>query len=300
MSGMILRLQKKYGEFIHSGAQLFFLAVGVLADSHELRMGCLSLLAVISLFAWMTALRRRRAIVDTPTSRIASAAQGVVELSGQGKPVDPPLFSRLNGLPCLWYHYQVEKKQHDDWKMIIDEESDLSFILDDGSGCCVVDVEGAEILTRHKETRSSENHRTTEWKLLVGDLIYARGEFHTLGGGTMELDAREDVGNLLAEWKKDPARLLKRFDLNGDGLLDETEWNLARQAARREVSRLHRELRNDADVHTLRRPGNDQPYLISNFDPQRLARRFLLRAGAHLTLFLASLATMAWVWQQAS
>ena len=184
--------------------------------------------------------------------------------------------------------------------MIIDEESDLSFILDDGSGCCVVDVEGAEILTRHKETRSSENHRTTEWKLLVGDLIYARGEFHTLGGGTMELDAREDVGNLLAEWKKDPARLLKRFDLNGDGLLDETEWNLARQAARREVSRLHRELRNDADVHTLRRPGNDQPYLISNFDPQRLARRFLLRAGAHLTLFLASLSTMAWVWQQAS
>ena len=300
MSGMILRLQKKYGEFIHSGAQLVLLAVGVLADSYELRMGCLSLLAVISLFAWVAALHRRRAIVDTPTSRIASAAQGVVELSGRGKPLEPPLFSRLHGLPCLWYRYQLEEKQDNEWKIVAEEESDLSFILDDGSGTCVVDVEGAEILTKHQETRNSEIHRMTEWKLLIGDLIYARGGFHTLGGGAVELDVREDVGNLLAEWKKDQASLLKRFDLNGDGLLDETEWNLARQAARREVSRLHRELRNDADVHTLRRPGNDQPYLISNFDPQRLARRFLLRAGAHLTLFLASLSTMAWVWQQAS
>ena len=205
MSGMILGLQKKYGEFIHSGAQLVLLAVGVLADSHELRMGCLSLLAVISLFAWVAALRRRRAIVDTPTSRIASAAQGVVELSGRGKPVEPPLFSRLHGLPCLWYRYQLEEKQDNEWKIVAEEESDLSFILDDGSGTCVVDVEGAEILTKHKETRNSENHRMTEWKLLIGDLIYARGGFHTLGGGAVELDVREDVGNLLAEWKKDQA-----------------------------------------------------------------------------------------------
>ena len=71
MSGMIPGLQKKYVEFIHSGAQLALLAVGVLADFHELRIGSLSLLAVISLFAWVAALRRRRAIVDTPTSRIA-------------------------------------------------------------------------------------------------------------------------------------------------------------------------------------------------------------------------------------
>ena len=298
MSGMIPGLQKKYVEFIHSGAQLALLAVGVLADFHELRIGSLSLLAVISLFAWVAALRRRRAIVDTPTSRIASAAQGVVELSGRGKPLEPPLFSRLHGLPCLWYRYQLEEKQDNEWKIVAEEESDLSFILDDGSGTCVVDVEGAEILTKHQETRNSENHRMTEWKLLIGDLIYARGGFHTLGGGAVELDAREDVGNLLAEWKKDQANLLKRFDLNGDGLLDETEWNLARQAARREVARLHRELRNDADVHTLRRPGNDQPYLISNLDPQHLARRFLLRAAAHLVVFLTSLATMAWVWQQ--
>ena len=298
MSGMILGLQKKYGEFIHSGAQLALLAVGVLADSHELRIGCLALLAVISLLAWVAALRRRRAIADTPTSRIASAAQGVVELSGRGKPVEPPLFSRLHGLPCLWYRYQLEEKQDNEWKIVAEEESDLSFILDDGSGTCVVDVEGAEILTKHKETRNSENHRMTEWKLLIGDLIYARGGFHTLGGGAVELDVREDVGNLLAEWKKDQASLLKRFDLNGDGLLDETEWNLARQAARREVVRSHRELRNDADVHTLRRPGNDQPYLISNLDPKRLARRFLFWASAHLVVFLVSLAAMARVWQQ--
>ena len=52
MSGMIPGLQKKYVEFIHSGAQLALLAVGVLADFHELRIGSLSLLAGGMGFGW--------------------------------------------------------------------------------------------------------------------------------------------------------------------------------------------------------------------------------------------------------
>ena len=296
---MILVLQKKYGEFVQSGAQLFLLAAGMLVESLEVRMACLALLAVVSLFAWMAALRRRHAIIDTPSSRIASAAQGLVELCGRGKALEPPLYSRLNTQACLWYRYQVDEKQDNEWKTIIDDESDLPFIINDGSGDCVIDVEGAEILTRHKETQNNEHRRVTEWKLLVGDMIYARGDFLTLGGGAMEFDTHQDVGHLLAEWKKDPASLLKRFDLNGDGLLDEAEWKLARQAARREVVRQHSELRNEADVHTLRRPGDDQPYLISNLDPKRLARRFLYWSAAHVMLFLVSLGVMAWAWRHA-
>ena len=294
---MILSFRKSYGQLITSGAQLVLFAIGAQAESREGWVACLALIAAISLCAWMSALWRRRAITDTPTSRIASAAQGYVELSGSGRPLDhPPLLSHLTCLPCLWYRFHVEERTGSNkWKTVESGESDVPFIIDDGSGRCVVDVEGAEILTRHKETWTRGNYRNTEWKLLINDRIHALGEFKTLGGGSVDLDARRDMNELLAEWKKDRAALLKRFDLDGDGELNMQEWGLARQAARREVSRMHREARNESDVNTLSCPRNGRHYLLSNIDPNRLARRYLLWSLFHLTLFLATLGAVPWV-----
>lgn len=294
---MILTLQKSYGQFITSGAQLVLLFIGLKTESPAGWVVSLSLIALISLPAWASTLKRRRAITDTPTSRIASAAQGYVELLGGGKPLDhPPLLSHLTALPCLWYRYEVqERKDNDKWETIDRGESDVPFIIDDGSGRCVVDVEGAEIITRHKETWTAGRYRNTEWKLLIGDSIYALGEFRTLGGGSVELDASQDMNALLAEWKKDKAGLLKRFDLDGDGEIDVREWGLARQAARREVAKMHKEARNDPDVHTLACPRNGRHYLLSNIDPNKLARRYLLWSGFHVTVFLAALGAIPWV-----
>ena len=260
---MIATLRKSYGQFITSGAQLVLIIIGLQTESREGWVACLILIAVISLFAWMSTMRRRRAITDTPTSRIGSAAQGYVELLGDGKPLDfPPLLSHLTHLPCLWYRFQVEEKSStkDKWETVSQGESEVPFIIDDGSGRCVVDVEGAEILTRHKETWTVGKYRNTEWK-------------------------------------KDQASLLKRFDLNGDGTIDMQEWGLARQAARREVARMHRDARNESDVHTLSCPRNGRHYLLSNIDPNKLARRYLLWAGFHVTVFLAALGAIPWVLQ---
>lgn len=297
---MIVKLRREYGQFITSGAQLALLLIGAKTQSRPGWLVCAALLAAISLLAWASTLRRRRAIANTPTSRIASAAQGYVELRGSGAALDaPPLHSHLTALPCLWYRYQVEERSGsgEKWRTISSGESDVSFIIDDGSGRCVVDVEGAEILTRHKETWTKDDQRHTEWKLLAGDPIYALGEFRSIGGSTHELDARHDVGVLLDALKKDQASLHQRFDLNGDGQIDLQEWALARQAARREVDRLHREVRNAADVHTLRRPTSGQLYLIANLDPDRIARRYLYWATFHLALFFAALGALPWIWQ---
>jgi hypothetical protein len=295
---MILTLRKSYGQLITSGAQLLLLLIGLETESREGWIACLALIALISLFAWISTLRRRRAITDTPTSRIASAAQGYVELTGDGRPLDhPPLLSHLTRLPCLWYRFVVEEKTGNDdkWKTVERGESEVPFLIDDGSGRCVVDVEGAEILTRHKETWTEGRYRNTEWKLLINDQVYALGEFKTLGGGSIDLDAGQDLNALLAEWKKNKADLLKRFDLNGDGELDMQEWGLARQAARREVTKLHREARNESDVHTLSCPRNGRHYLLSNLDPNKLARRYLLWAVFHVVVFLAALGAIPWI-----
>jgi len=297
---MIVSIRREYGQFITSGAQLLLLAIGAKLETRGAWLTCVALMSLVSLVAWISALQRRRAITDTPTSRIASAAQGYVELSGQGKPLDyPPLLSQLTSLPCLWYRYRVEEKSgNDEWKTVSSGESEVSFILDDGSGRCVIDVENAEILTRHKETWTSGRYRNTEWKLLIDDGVYALGEFITLGGSRLELDAHRDINSLLAEWKKDQPSLLRRFDLDGDGSISMKEWALARQAARREVEKSHREVRNEADVHTLRCPTNGQLYLLSNIGPDKISRRYLWWSLFHLSVFFGSLAALSWIWQQ--
>lgn len=294
---MIVNIRREYGQVITSGVQILLLAVGAKLESRPAWHVCLVLMAVFSVFAWASLLRRRRALTDTPTSRIASAAQGYVELFGRGKPLDePPLLSHLTTLPCLWYRYLVEEENSEGkWRTVNQGQSEASFIIDDGSGRCVVDVEGAEILTRHKETWVRDGYRNTEWKLLIDDRVYALGEFRTIGGGTQEFDTNADMASLLGEWKKNKPELLKRFDLNADGTLDMQEWTLARQAARREVEKLHREARNEADVNTLSCPRSGQLYLLTNLDRDKVARRYLWWAIFQLALFFGALAGLAFV-----
>ena len=75
------------------------------------------------------------------TSKVASAAQGYVELIGSGRPLaGAPLISPVSQLPCLWYRYKIERKTSDNkWVLEDKGESDASFILEDGTGECVVD-----------------------------------------------------------------------------------------------------------------------------------------------------------------
>jgi hypothetical protein len=220
-------------------------------------------------------------------------------LRGIGKPLNgEPLISCLRGIRCLWYSYTVEERDsRNDWKTVDSGESDASFILDDGTGQCVIDVDGAEILTHHKDRWIEGGYRNTEWTLLIDDRTYALGEFRTIRGGDFELDTNQDVNALLAEWKKDQPALLKRFDLNRDGSIDLKEWALARQAARREVDRMHCELRATAEVNTMRRPASGQLHLLSNDDPDQLARRYVWWSMFHLVAFFAALAALPMIWR---
>ncbi|MFZ5510239.1 MAG: hypothetical protein ACOZCP_09305 [Pseudomonadota bacterium] len=296
---MLVRLRREYAHLVTSGSQLVLLMIGAQGESALGWAVSLALIGVISLFAWHSTLRRTRAIDDTPTSRVASAAQGYVELHGVGFALDGlALVSPLTGLPCLWYRYRVERRQDNKWVTEETAESDASFLLDDGSGRCLVDPEGAEILVRNKDTWHQGERRYTQWLLLAGDPIYALGQFDTRGTVDLQLDAKEDMKALLAEWKKKPQELRARFDVNGDGQLDLREWELARAQARREVAAAHREAHRHAELHTLGRPpGGGRLYLISNLDPNRLARRYRLWSGFHLAVFFGALAGFGWTLQ---
>lgn len=292
---MLVRLRYGAGPWLASGGYLLLLFAGFEIDTPAAWRWIAAAIAALALLAWVLALRRARAVADTPTSKIASAAQGYVELLGIGAALaGPPLLSPLKSLPCLWYRYKVERKQGDKWVTESSGESTDSFLIDDGSGRCVVDPEGAEVLPRTTDIWHEGNRRYTQALMVSGERIYALGAFRTWGGDSVHLDVREDVKHLLAEWKKDMPKLLERFDLDGNGTLDLREWQLARSQARREVERNHRELRAAPDTHLLGRPADGRLFLISTLPPEKIEHRFTLWAIAHVTVFFLSLAGLAY------
>jgi hypothetical protein len=201
--------------------------------------------------------------------------------------------SPMTGLPCLWFRYVVERRTENKWEEVDRGTSTDTFLLADGSGSCVVDPEQAEILSSHKQVWHRDGYRYTECLLLADDPLYAIGEHATLGGANSDLDPREDIGALLAEWKRDKPDLLRRFDLNRDGEIDLKEWDLARRQARREVERQHREIRLRDGVHVMRKPPDGRLFLISNLPPQKLVSKYAIWARLHLAFLLSALSGCA-------
>jgi hypothetical protein len=294
---MLTTFRREYAQLVTSGGQLLLLFVGIKMDSRIGWLWCLAAMAGVSLIAWYSALYRLRAVSGTPTSRIGSAAQGYAELIGHGEAYGTPLISRYSLLPCLWCRYKLERRSSDNkgWQTEESGEVGAPFLIDDGTGRCVVDPQGAEILTRHKDSWTLGERRYTEWRLLDIDFIYALGEFKTEGGSNTTLTHEELVKRVLSEWKMDNEDLMKRFDLNSNGVLDMQEWMLARSAAKREAEkRLNEELAKP-DTNFMLQPRDGRLFLISNLDHDKLANRYQLWAWAHIVILFSALSAVTWL-----
>lgn len=281
-----------YANLLTSAGHLVLLLVALRLDQPEGWFVCLALIAIIAFFAWASTLKRNRAIADTPTSRIGSAAQGYVELYGRALSAPEYMASaKLSMPPCIWYRYVTYRRSSDNkWVEIARGTSDSLFAIEDGSGRCLIDPDHAEVLSTHHRTWYEGDYKHEETLLRPSDHIYALGEFQTLGGASAVLNLNEDVALLLAEWKKNKPELLARFDLDKSGEIDVKEWELARRAAVREVEKHHRELRAQPGVHVMRVPAGGQVYLLSNLSPQQLKSRYVWWGWFHLLTFFAATA----------
>ena len=279
-----------YANLALGGGNLLILLLGIKLQSGIGWQISFVLIGLTSFWAWHANLKRYRIVADTPTSRIASAPQGYIELVGRGRqPPGDGLVSPLSGLPCLWYRYRVERKNGDRWEYVESGVSHDTFGVSDGSGQVLVDPEGAEILTSHKQVSNSGGYRKTEWTLIEGETIYVIGEHVTLGGPNAMLDKKADLTTLLAEWKQDKTALLARFDADRDGEISLDEWERARQAASDEVDRAHLDIRLKDGIHLMRKPAHGRPFLIANREVTALVRHFRLWSWAHLVLMMGAL-----------
>lgn len=279
-----------YANFALGGGNLVVLLLGFQLHSRLGWQISFALVALTSFWAWYANLKRYRTVADTPTSRIASAPQGYVEIAGLGQqPPGETLVSPINGLPCLWYRYRIERRNGNRWEYVESGTSHDTFGISDGSGLVLVDPDGAEIMTSRKQVSNSGNYRKTEWTLIEGETIYVIGEHVTLGGPNAVLDKKSDLSALLAEWKQDKRALLARFDADRDGEISIDEWEKARQAASDAVDCAHLDIRLKDGFHLIRKPAHSRPFLVANREVTALVRHFRLWSWTHLLLMLAAL-----------
>ena len=277
-----------------SGAIHFvILYIAFEAESPEIWPFALLAMAAVSFFAWAANYRRYRQIHDLPTSKVASAAQGYVELFGRAEMLaGDPVIAKLSGLPCCWYSFELEEKTSDDkWKTLESGKSVEHFLLKDDTGECVISPDGAEVLTCDNKTWVRGRHRYTECLLLPASVLYAIGEFATSAAGPVSpRDERSDVSALLAEWKKDPGRLQERFDLDRDGTINMKEWELARLQAQREVRNRNAEIqaRSVEGMHLMQKPRDGRLFVLANEIPDKLGARYRFWSQVHLAIFLGA------------
>ncbi|MAT65955.1 MAG: hypothetical protein CMN57_09960 [Gammaproteobacteria bacterium] len=261
---------------------------------------------------------RARLIEDTPTARIRSAPQGYVELEGEaGLLPGPPIVAPLTGRQCVWYRYRIEHEEHSfdskgrsrsHWRTVDSGTSEGLFALEDATGHCVIDPDGAEVHPDDKDVWrghsrwpsegpprrrgglriSAGDYRYTEERLLPGPL-YAVGWFESVRSA--DGDLREATAALLRHWKQDQADLLARFDADGDGHIDAGEWEQARDAAQQQAIQERAHKAAEPAVNLLRRPASSsQAFILSAHPQDHLSRRYRRRAlGGLAVTFLGVL-----------
>ncbi|MFA5630085.1 MAG: GIDE domain-containing protein [Porticoccaceae bacterium] len=280
--------------------------------------------ALSTLSAARTNIIRARLVEDMPTSRIRSASQGYVELMGLAIARAGLLSAPLSARPCLWWQYRIERyrksgKSHS-WVTVDKGASSTPFFIDDGTGVCRIEPEGAEISCLHRKQwygssrlpagatpspRTSLIHRLgamsgryryTEHLIRDGDPIYLLGHFESDASGRRVLTLDQIAGQLIRTWKADYSEFLVRFDSDGNGVLDEQEWQNAQAEAARAAREHQAQARTAIPEHVVRKPqARGLPYLIGSHGQEALSRKFRRKAFFCCTGFLASGAMATWM-----
>ena len=109
------------------------------------------------------------------------------------------------------------------------------------------------------------SYRFRERLIRTATPIYALGWFHTVRSNPSDEFIDKQVDDLIRQWKLQPQRYLRDYDIDGNGKIQRQEWKLIRSAARREVlARINDEHR---EHHVMSRPQDSrQPFYRAGHD----------------------------------
>jgi hypothetical protein len=251
--------------FVSSPAMAYIgvLFVGIAFQEREIWLAVLSICATASFVCWYRALTKKRLTENVPTSRIASAAQGYVEIKGTiEKAPGCTVTGALSGAPCVWYRYKISEASResdgDSSKVFEQGGRAVPFILRDETGECLVDPDGVAVTCPRTYSQAKDRRRYSEWALKPGDPVYVIGNF-TSGTAPGEGAPDHQVRALIRKWLERPPEFVKRFDADGDRRVSAAELARAHEAARAELTG---RAVAQGGVHALADPGDGRPFLI--------------------------------------
>jgi hypothetical protein len=242
-------------------------------------------------FVWWHGMRLRMLIEGVPTSRIVSAPQGYVELTGRAKSAKHH-FSDASQF-YLWKRTEFASRAGVSaarsfpfnffYTTTSVEVTETPFCIDDGSGQAFIVPAGAEVICSRREVEYQGDNKVTREIILDGDPLYVLGSF---GTSRQDVDIVALTEQLVNDWKMDKEQF-KRFDTNCDGYL----WGRELMAMHRDARRVAEEKAADSagseGVHLLSAPADGRRFIISNIAPDKLAGHYRWYLGLGLALFLA-------------
>ena len=266
-------------------------------------------LSVYTYLAAFSLLRLGMLVRGTPTSKLDTAAQGLVEVTGKAMSFDAGgTRAPESGMPCVWYSSSVLRDDgwfqvhHMGWlaavlawlalhlSLLPGRTSTDSLVLMSPHGECVIDPVGAFVLAGR--TQFGANYR--EDLIRPGDPLFVLGSLQTRQHDTASLRQaaiQGRAGELLVAWKRDPDDLRRRFDIQGEHPTTD-EWERVRTAAfEAAVAEAGPEQARDPDAditHCLARPDDGQPFLIAAMDEAAVLRRLDIGMGLNFVAGLLS------------
>lgn len=171
---------------------------------------------------------------DIPKSKLRSCSQGYIVLQGkleQGP--DGLILGKLSKKTCVWYRYTIEFFNNRRWQVIEQGYSTDLFTLEDGTGRCLIDPQGADISTpnviswqgKHRYPKKGVPqglfarwfgtygpYRYREWRMDPDTPLTAAGNFITLRKENIHAPNKtSQVHRLLKKWNQNHQQLLNQL-----------------------------------------------------------------------------------------
>jgi len=245
-------------------------------------------------------LRMKRQIENTPTSKVRSAAMGMVEVKGQAIR-SYALISPMSNTPCVYYRLtKYRRERNNQWRVSSVSSSDnVPFLLEDDTGRVEINPAGCRVSAGSKQEGvpgqvglmrlgDDSDDKWVEEVIVDGTLIYVLGY----------ASVKRAEGPTIAEQKMEALRELKRnpqnlqqFDFDGDGEISADEWDSARHAVGEKVlqeSLQNKQQRRKQEEHIVIGKRKGRPLIITETHSEDdLTSRYLYYS---VPLFLAAAA----------
>lgn len=243
---------------------------GIIESMALLPFGAVAVGLIVFTHAF-TLIRRKRAIENCPTSRVKTMPMGEVEVMGRAR-ARYYLRAPFSMIECAYYSYKLYEQVHTkngpremlrEWG----HSGNVPFYLEDledNDERTLIIPKDAIIKAGRRETfrgdalsgilmgssTSSSGRRVVETTIPTGSKLYVMGFAHrTL---TTREDRRRNFTDKLRRLKADRGLLLKKYDNNHDGKIEDKEWASAVKDLEDEalLERLHAKKKNDIAIGT--------------------------------------------------